>query len=244
MPYQPDPPDRVRFPVMLQSWRTVTFLHWGYEPRVVRRLVPGELELETYGGLAWVSVTPFLLDNLRPPGVPALPWISTTPETNVRTYVRRPGGQSGIWFFSLDIARLPAALAGRAAYGVPYLWSDLTVHGGGGRMRYTGRRRWPGGGGRYDVVVEPGERYRDDELTELDHFLTARYVLYARLGPLSVMAFVEHPRWPLARATLLRLEENLLANAGLPMPTGEPLVHFSPGVDTRIGRPRLASRAR
>jgi hypothetical protein len=31
----------------------------------------------------------------------------------------------------------------------------------------------------------------------------------------------------------------LLAAAGLPAPPGAPLVHFSPGVDTRIGPPRL-----
>jgi len=190
--------------------------------------------------MAWVSLTPFLLDDLRPPGMPALPWISRTPETNVRTYVRGPGGEPGIWFFSLDIARLPAALVGRATYAVPYVWSDLTVEDDGTRVRYAGRRRWPGAGARYEVVVEPGGALRNDELSAVDHFLTDRFVLYSTYGRVPGRAYVEHPPWPLARATVLRLEENLLASAGLPGPVGEPLVHHSPGVPVRISRPHLA----
>jgi len=224
---------------MLQSWRTQTFLHWGYEPRLVRPLVPDHLELDTCDGLAWVSLTPFLLDNLRPPGLPALPWISTTPETNVRTYVRGRDGVPGIWFFSLDIARLPAALFGRATYLVPYVWADLSIERDGSLVRYTGRRTWPGPAAGYDITVEPGPALPDDELSELDHFLTARFALYARSGPIAVRAFVEHPRWPLCGARLIDLDESLLAAAGLPAPSGDPLVHFSPGVDTRIGRPHF-----
>jgi uncharacterized protein len=35
------------------------------------------------------------------------------------------------------------------------------------------------------------------------------------------------------------LEDNLLTAAGLPVPQGEPLVHYSPGVDGDSGRPEL-----
>jgi uncharacterized protein len=33
------------------------------------------------------------------------------------------------------------------------------------------------------------------------------------------------------------LDDHLLTAAGLPAPEGEPLVHYSPGVDVTIGRP-------
>jgi uncharacterized protein YqjF (DUF2071 family) len=33
------------------------------------------------------------------------------------------------------------------------------------------------------------------------------------------------------------VEDHLLTTAGLPAPEGEPLVHYSPGVDVAIGRP-------
>jgi uncharacterized protein YqjF (DUF2071 family) len=225
---------------MIQTWSTQTFLHWSYDPEIVRPLLPPGLEVDTFDGMAWVSLTPFLLDNLHPPRVPPLPWISTSPETNVRTYVKGADGERAIWFFSLDIARLPAALFGRAVYFLPYMWAAMTFRNEGNSVRYTGSRRWPRGDGSYDITVEPGAPFQDDELTELDHFLTARFVLYTFYGPLAAKAFAEHPRWPLARARVTKLEETLLVSAGLPRPVGEPLVHFSPGVDVRISRPNAA----
>ena len=35
--------------------------------------------------------------------------------------------------------------------------------------------------------------------------------------------------------------DSLVEAAGLPPPTTDPIVHWSPGVDVRIGRPRWAS---
>jgi uncharacterized protein YqjF (DUF2071 family) len=52
---------------------------------------------------------------------------------------------------------------------------------------------------------------------------------------------VEHPRWPLRRARVLHLDESLVQAAGLPAPAGAPLAHFSPGVEVKIGAPRLVS---
>ena len=47
--------------------------------------------------------------------------------------------------------------------------------------------------------------------------------------------YAEHGEWPLHRARVLRLEQDLLARAGLPAPAGDPLAHASPGVPVRIG---------
>ena len=137
------PPERVRFPVMLQRWTSLTFLHWAYSPQQVRPLVPDGLELDLWEGRAWVGLTPFLLEGLRPPFTPAVPWLSRSPETNVRTYVRGPDGRLGIWFFSLDIGRLPAAIAGRVGYSLPYMWSSLTLESTGeGDQPHPCEPRW------------------------------------------------------------------------------------------------------
>ena len=73
----------------------------------------------------------------------------------------------------------------------------------------------------------------------LDHFLTARFRLYTMIAGRGAAADAEHPSWPLVRARLLDLEDDLVAAAGLPPPDQPPLVHFSPGVAVRIGRWRL-----
>ena len=123
----PYPPHPVKGPVMLQSWRWLTFLHWRYEPTLIRGRLPKGLELDIFDGVAWIGLTPFVLENLRLPLLPALPWISRFPETNLRTYVRGPDGEPGIWFFSLDAARLLAVVAARFTYGLPYKWAQMRV---------------------------------------------------------------------------------------------------------------------
>ena len=56
----------------------------------VQRLLPEGLTVETYDGSAWVGLVPFFL-RAGLPRVPSIPWLSRFPETNVRTYVHRPG---------------------------------------------------------------------------------------------------------------------------------------------------------
>jgi len=239
--YGPDPQEQVPRPLMLQTWSSTTFLHWAYEAETVAKQIPDGLQVDTFEGAAWVSLTPFVLTQLRPPGLPALPWISTTPETNVRTYVRGPDGKRGIWFFSLDIGRLPAVLFGRAVYFLPYMWTDMHVDEDGDRTRYAGRRRGPGEHGTYDITVQRGPAFEQEELTELDHFLTARWVLYTFYGPIVAKSLAQHERWPLQRARVIDMQENLVAAAGLPAPVGDPLVHFASDVHVNISRPYVVS---
>src|ERR1700760_1325769 len=112
-PFAPGP---VRRPVMLQQWQNLTFLHWSYPAEQIARLLPADLAVDTFNGAAWVALTPFRLADLRLPGTPSIPWLSAFPETNVRTYVRGPGGERGVWFFTLEAARLAAVVGARLTY--------------------------------------------------------------------------------------------------------------------------------
>jgi uncharacterized protein len=233
---QPPRSPSVRTPVMLQQWRLLTFVHWRYPAGAVQALLPDDLRVQTFDGTAWVGLVPFLMRGVRAPGVPPLPWLSQFPETNVRTYVSGPDGGSGIWFLSLDAARLPAVLAGRAGYGLPYCWSDMSVRSSGKRLTYRSRRRWPGpSGAKCDATVHVGQPFQENELGPLDHFLTARFRLYSVLAGRLVAADAEHRPWPLFRARLEGLDQDLVQAPGLPSPEGAPLLHASPGVRVRIG---------
>jgi uncharacterized protein YqjF (DUF2071 family) len=229
------PSPRVTRPLMYHHWNWITFLHWSYPPAVVQQLLPRGLTVQASGGTAWVGLTPFLMEGVRAPAVPAVPWLSRFGEVNVRTYVRDDRGRSGIWFFSLDAARLPAVLAARAGYRLPYFWSDVDVTVADGRVRYRCRRRYPAGGGRCDAEVAMGPPLAEAERDELAHFLTARYRLFTVITGRLAAAEAEHRPWPLHRAGVLHLDQDLLPQAGLPAPTGDPLAHASPGVPVRIG---------
>ncbi|MBV9031955.1 MAG: DUF2071 domain-containing protein [Pseudonocardiales bacterium] len=130
------------WPLIYQRWQTFTFLHWAYDPGDVQRLLPSGLDVHTYDGVAWVGLTPFLLCDFRLPGFPAIPGLSTFPETNVRTYVVDRNGRDGLWFLSLDASGLATVLGARASLGVPYHWAAMTVEANS-TVTYRSRRRYP-----------------------------------------------------------------------------------------------------
>jgi uncharacterized protein YqjF (DUF2071 family) len=220
---------------MRQTWNHVAFLHWPYDPAVVRPLIPRELELDLFDGAAWVGLVPFLVTGLTLPHSPAVPWLSRFPETNVRTYVTDPAGRRGVWFFSLDAARLAAVAGARAGYGLPYFWAKMRVRAGLQGVEYRSRRRFRRG--HSDLAITKGDAIGDQ--SERDVFLTARFRLYTRRLGRTVCARVEHPQWPLHTARVLRLEDSLVREAGLPPPERDPLAHFAPRVDVRTGPPEL-----
>lgn len=95
---------RVRLPALEGGWLTQTFVHWPFRPDQVQRLLPEGLTADGYEGAAWVSFTPFLMADVRPAVLPgAMPGLPTFPETNLRTYVRRPDGRDGLWFLSIEV---------------------------------------------------------------------------------------------------------------------------------------------
>ena len=230
-------PFTIARPVMRQRWERLTFLHWQFEPGLVQRLLPDGLKADLFDGAAWVGLVPFFM-HVATPGGREAPWVSRFCETNVRTYVRDAAGRAGIWFFSLDAARAGAVAVARTTYRLPYFWSAMDVAEDAGEISYRCRRRLPGPrNATSEVRIGIGDRYADDELDELDHFLTARWILFSVAGSRYRTARACHAPWPLHRAEARGVDDQLVAAAGLPAPSGAPLVHYSPGVDVTIGRP-------
>lgn len=213
---------------MSQTWRRLTFLHWPYQPEVVEPFLPASLGLDTFDRAAWIGLVPFEIHNLR--GIPHFP------ETNVRTYVIGPDGGRAVWFFSLDAARLVAVVGARVAYHLPYFWAKMRVTAQNGAIHYWSRRKRPHSANvTSDIVVNPGELYRAEQLRDLDHFLTARYRLYTLVRGRLGCAQIDHEPWPLARATVGAFNQNLIEAAGLPAAEGQPLVHYASEIDVKIG---------
>ena len=258
--YSPIPRERVRFEVMRMWWRDLTFVHVDYEPQVVQALLPDDLTVDTWPDdagreRAWVGLVPFEMVVGTPGGL-RLPVVGTFPETNVRTYVRDASGRPGVWFCSLEAGGLAATVTARFTYGLPYYWADMHIDRGrrapGAVWRYGSTRRWPRGRTpdgalpSHHSAVRIADPIEPPAVSDFEHFLTARWGLYSRFPSMTtrrgvtLYAPVDHGRWPLYRAELLELDDQLLAAAGLPDPVNEPLVHWTPGTEVRIGRPRRA----
>jgi uncharacterized protein YqjF (DUF2071 family) len=227
---------------MVQWWDDVTFIHWRVSPEQVQRLLPRGLTVQTFDDTAWVGLVPFFL-RVGLPRLPSVPWFSRFPETNVRTYVRTEDGTSGVWFFSLDAARLGAVVVARTTYRLPYFWSQMSIERSESRIHYRCNRRWPRPIASSAAIVDIGQRYEVGEMTSLDHFLTARWMLFSapRTGLRRARAF--HEPWPLHRAHIVELDDTLVTAAGFPAPQGQPLVHFAPSVAVRIGWPQRVRRS-
>src|SRR5438270_4242966 len=125
-----------------QRWDRLLFLHFEVPGDALRARIPAQLELDTYEGRAFVSVTPFTVRGARIRGVPPLPGIANFHELNVRTYVRR-GDDRGVWFFSLDAASAAAVAVARASLRLPYCYARMNRSEEGGSFRYDIGRLLP-----------------------------------------------------------------------------------------------------
>ena len=138
-------------------------------------------------------------------------------------------------FLSLESSRLLAVLGARVGLGLPYVWASM-------RMRvdttieYSSRRFGPRHPRTFISVRPLPGAVQDDPLAD---FLTARWGLHTRLGGVTRFLPNTHEPWPLQRAELVSLDDELVAAAGLPgIATRAPdSVLYSPGVTTRFARP-------
>lgn len=219
-----------------QTWEELCFLHWRVDEGALRGLVPGGLELDTHDGAAWLGITPFRLTGLRLRGTPPLPFASSFPELNVRTYVSRDG-KPGIWFFSLDAGSRLAVEAARRLYRLPYQQARIAVGRRGGWVHYESSR--PG------FVFSA--RYRGEgaffrpEPRSLEWFLAERYCLYAQgSGGELYRAEIHHPPWSL-QAAEAEVELNTMPPPGLELPDEPPLAHYAARQDVVVwGLDRLS----
>ena len=215
-----------------QRWRDLLFIHWPMPPRALRPLVPAVLDLDPFVGSAWVTLIPFEIVESRPAGWPRA-LASRFFEANLRTYVRGPDAEPGIYFWSLEASSLLAVAGARLLYGLPYFPARMSMQRAGMRVEYTSRRRF-GGPAELRLGWTVAEAIGTAAQGTRDHFLVERYTLYVSRAGSIYRARVRHPPYPLHRASINHLSETLLAAAGIAAPTEPPSIHFSPGVDVDI----------
>lgn len=220
--------------IMVQTWHDVAFLHYAIEPAVLRALVPSELTLDLYSGSAWLSVIPFWMSNVRPPGVPPMPGFSTFGELNVRTYVTY-GNKPGVYFFSLDAQKLSAVWGARVFYRLPYWHAQMKIslptRQNPGPVQYHSRRlhglKAANGMPEFRGAYGPAGDVQTAKPRSLESFLCERYCLYAWNRRKLYRAEIHHLPWPLQPGAAL-VEENTMAEPlGLSLPMEADLVHYA-----------------
>jgi uncharacterized protein len=232
-PVTPIPPRSVRPALLRQNWRDVAFVHWALRPEVAAPLLPPGTVPDLLDGRTFAGLIALRMEQTAPLGGPALPWLGSFGQANVRLYSVDRDGRRGVVFLSLDAGRLLPAMTARTA-GLPYRWAHVVVRRQGDRCSYRVARRT--GTAHASIDLRIGSRRDPDPL---ERFVTARWGLHHRLPGRTAYMGIEHGPWPLHEAEPLDCDTDLLAAAGLPEVSGPPVsVLFSPGVDgVRMGPP-------
>ncbi len=190
-----------------------------------------------------MGLVPFRMVGVSLGRGPAIPYFGSFLETNVRLYSVDETGRRGVVFLSLDTDRAVAVPAIRAVIGAPYRWARMRLRRAGTRVTYEARlRRW-GDRPSSRVVIRVG---KPREATALDDFLTARWGAHIRRRGRTTYVANRHEPWPLQAATVLELDDELVASVGLPGVTDRAPDHvaFSEGVRAEFGPPSDATKPR
>jgi uncharacterized protein YqjF (DUF2071 family) len=220
------------WPIMYQSWGSLLFIHWTFSPGELQSLIPDGLEIDTFGGNAYVGITPFTLWNARPIFTPAIPYLSDFHEINVRTYVHRDG-VPGVYFFSLDANRLIPVIGARNMFHLPYRLGEISLHRRDNAVDFTLERREEPKAFFNARWVEDPESFQA-EPGSLEFFLSERYCLYTQDGHKLLRCRIAHEPWPLRQAKLLSYKTDLFEANGLPVPGQPPITHAGGPVHVEV----------
>lgn len=219
---------------MRMAWHDLLFMHWRVEVDALRRLIPADLEIDTFDGSAWIGVVPFRMSGVAPRFVPSIPFISRFPELNLRTYVTI-NGKPGVWFFCLEATNRLAVRFARRFFHLPYMDAEIQLINGSDSNN-TGK--WIGYQSTRTHCDELPANLKVDyrpigdsfyaQPESLEAFLTARYCLYsADEGGTIYRGEIDHEPWKLREAQAI-VKENTMADwLGVMLPDESPTLHFA-----------------
>jgi len=167
------PPGR---PALRMRWENLLFLHWAWNAEDIQARLPEGLFVEEFNGSAWLGIVPFLMRNVHPIGLFAVPWLSNFEELNVRTYVRSASGVPGVWFFSLACNQPVAVEIARRGFHLNYVHAKMTAEIDKSVHYRSERRGFEPGFYEYPVC---GQNPLPALHGTLEHFLVERYVLFS-----------------------------------------------------------------
>ncbi|HEX8925891.1 MAG TPA: DUF2071 domain-containing protein [Terriglobales bacterium] len=226
---------------MSQSLQDALFVNYAVDPAALRSLVPERFSIDTYGGAAWLTITPFYVARLRGNSTPALPLVSSFGCAIVRTCVTCDG-KPGLFIFSADSGSLGAVWTARLFWRLPFWHAKVRMRGYTVTRHTlrtpksldvkfeTERLHGPKAGLQpaglkavYKAINEP----RPPRAGTLEHFLIDRYCIYTQSKKSLYRAENHHLPFMLQQGQVQLGTNTLCEPLGLTLPANPDAVFYA-----------------
>ena len=241
--------------------RDVLFVHWPVSPDRLRPHIPTQLELDLFDGSAWVSALALEVARAHPTAIP-LSLTGSFPQLNFRTYVEF-GGESGVYFISLDTGDQLGRILGQRAYRLPFQRAQMDFRRRGRDIVFRSRRTEPDAPeARFDVRYRPEGESFSAQPGSIEEFLIERHRYYVPADEPAMddsdngteqmtltnsdsetsmyIGEITRESWELRSASANIRTNSLFSALGMDTPKENPLLYYSPEFETTTGRPELS----
>ena len=198
-------------PFLTARWEHLIFLNFPVVPVLLAGLVPRGTELDTWDGVALISLVGFHFRDTAVRGLP-IPGHRHFEEVNLRFYVRRReaggGYRRAVVFVRELVPRVAIAAVARWVYNEPYLAVPMSHAtsidpGTGGTVRYDWRYRARD----YTLAAEVDGPPTPCIVGTEAEFITEHYWGYTRQRDGSTLEYqVDHPPWRVWTPTMASFE--------------------------------------
>lgn len=220
--------------IMGQRWEDLLFVSWPVPVEAVAPHIPAGLEIDVAEGTAWISVVPFWMAHAHFRHLPPIPFLSSFPELNLRTYVRA-GEHRAVWFLSLDTESHVNVFIARHAFNLPYFYADVAMARGD---QIVFRSERPGSSAQFEVAYRPvGEEAVPAE-GSLEYFLTERYSLVcADEDQRLYRGDIQHAPWRLRPAEWTATSLDIVSESGFDVAGRDPIVFYAAMTEVALWKP-------
>lgn len=180
-------------PFLTAEWTYLTNITYAVDPARLEPYLPKDLELDTIGDRAFVSLVPFNFFNTRIRNI-KVPFHADFPEMNLRFYAKHKG-RRGVVFIREYVPKFFVAFVANTVYNERYslarMKNSLSVSAGEISMRYEVSAR----GKKYFIETKaedapwlPGE-------SSIEHFFKEHDLGFTAASGCTRYYLVEHPVW-------------------------------------------------